>query len=195
ARPGFRPVCFYSPYEAAVHAVLAQRISIAQAARLRVRLIELAGERVEVDGASIGVVPSPRRLLALRAVPRVSAEKLLRPPGVREPAGAGPLAAERLRALEREQALRELSAPRGIGSGSASHVLMRGAGPADTLPDAEPRVAAAAALAYGARGPLSAHQLTELAESWRPFRMWVSVLLVSAYGFAPAARRLTGRRG
>jgi hypothetical protein len=45
--PGLRPCGFHSPYEAAAWAVLAQRLRIAQAARLRAELIARHGE----DGA------------------------------------------------------------------------------------------------------------------------------------------------
>ena len=53
--PGLRPCGFHSPYEAAAWAVLAQRLRIAQAARLRAELTARYGE----DGA----FPAPPTLL------------------------------------------------------------------------------------------------------------------------------------
>ena len=47
-----RPVCFYSAYEAATSFVIGQRISMAQTRRIKERLAEEAGDRIdiEVDG-------------------------------------------------------------------------------------------------------------------------------------------------
>src|ERR1700683_1642388 len=56
--PGLRPCGFHSPYEAAAWSVLAQRLRIAQAARLRAELIARHGE----DGA----FPPPRTLARAR---------------------------------------------------------------------------------------------------------------------------------
>jgi DNA-3-methyladenine glycosylase II len=42
---------------------------------------------------------------------------------------------------------------------------------------AAPRLARAAALAYGLDAPLSAEELARRGEAWRPYRSWVSVLL------------------
>ena len=42
--PGLRPCGFHSPYEAAAWSVLAQRLRISQAARLRAELIARYGE-------------------------------------------------------------------------------------------------------------------------------------------------------
>ena len=55
--PGLRPCGFHSPYEAAAWSVLAQRLRIAQAARLRAELIARHGQ----DGA----FPPPRTLAGL----------------------------------------------------------------------------------------------------------------------------------
>ena len=46
----------------------------------------------------------------------------------------------------------------------------------DALPSAEPRVLHGFAEAYGTEVP-SYEAFTKLANGWRPFRMWVSVLL------------------
>ena len=54
---------------------------------------------------------------------------------------------------------------------------MRGAGEPDYLATAEPRMAHAAALAYGLDAPLAADELARRGEAWRPYRSWVGVLL------------------
>ena len=70
---------------------------------------------------------------------------------------------------------------RGIGPWAASHVYYRGAAPMDGLPAVEPRVLHGLAHAAGVDTP-SAEQFAAIAESWRPFRMWVCVLLARHLG-------------
>jgi 3-methyladenine DNA glycosylase/8-oxoguanine DNA glycosylase len=93
----------------------------------------------------------------------------------------GLLDAERLRAMDEDAALAELQSLRGIGPWSAGHILYRGAGPRDALPASEPRVLHAVAQAYGIPVP-GLVTYRRLAESWRPFRMWVCVLLMRHLG-------------
>jgi DNA-3-methyladenine glycosylase II len=124
----------------------------------------------------------------------IPAEHLLRLKGVAAAALDGRLDAERIRGLPIGQALAELERLRGIGRWSAQHVVMRGSGLADAMPSAEPRVAAAAAIAYDARAPMDAAAMVALADGWRPYRMWVSVLLVATHGFSAEARALAPRR-
>jgi DNA-3-methyladenine glycosylase II len=92
--PGLRPCGFHSPYEAAAWAVLAQRVRIVQAARLRAELIAGHGE----DGA----FPSPRVLRRLDLdLPGRKSEYLR---AVAEAALDGLLDGAALRALDPEQA-------------------------------------------------------------------------------------------
>jgi len=62
-------------------------------------------------------------------------------------------------------------------------VVVRSSGNPDTLP-AEVRTLAAVQHFYGLDEPPSDERLVELAEPWRPFRTWASVLLRSAGGRA-----------
>ena len=107
---------------------------------------------------------------------------------------------------ERE-ALVELQALRGVGPWAASHIYHRGAAPPDALPVAEPRVLHGFADAYGLDAP-SFEAFERAAERWRPFRMWVSILLARhlariggwhAPGLgrdrAAAGRRIAAKRG
>jgi DNA-3-methyladenine glycosylase II len=193
ARPGFRPVCFFSPFEAAVQAILGQRIPIAHAARLRARIAESLGERVTVDDETMAVLPHPEHLARTRSIAGVPIEKVARLRAVAEAAAAGHLDAERLRAMPIDDALAELRTIRGVGSWSAQHILVRGSGLADALPTAEPRVRAAAAVAYRRPELVDERLFTAVASGWRPYRTWVSVLLVAAHGFDKADARAPRR--
>jgi hypothetical protein len=69
------------------------------------------------------------------------------------------------------------SLPSGIGPWAASHIYFRGAAPLDELPTSEPRVLHGLASAYRLEAPSEA-VFRRIATGWRPFRMWVCVLLM-----------------
>jgi DNA-3-methyladenine glycosylase II len=186
---GFRPPCFPSPYEAAVWGVLAQRTPMAVAAGLKRRLAEATGACVEAFGQSFHPSPPPEPLLAITSFAGISAEKLARLHAVARAALDGKLNAGRLRAMERERALSDLCTIRGVGAWTAQHILLRGAGEVDVLAVHEPRVLEGARRAYGRE--LTPDALAAIAVGWRPYRTWVSVLLVMSLrgSRVPAERR------
>ena len=100
----------------------------------------------------------------------------------------GELDRERLLAMPYEQARATLRAIRGVGDWTADAILIRGCGPTDLLPLREPTVHESVALAYGIGHLPSDAEVIAIAESWRPFRTWVSVLLVSELFSRPADR-------
>jgi len=186
-RPGFRPPLFASAYEAAVWAILVQRISMRAAAATKRNLSERTGSCVEGFGREFFPAPAPRRLLELKQFESVSAEKLARLHGVARAALDGKLDVDRLREMPEKQALQELESLRGIGAWSARHILYRGCGPTDALPISEPRLLRAISRAYGVRATPA--RAIEIAEQWRPFRMWISVLLVASFWSAHRKRK------
>lgn len=194
---GSRAVCFPSPYEAALWGILAQRVSMTQASRVKEKLAREHGAVLTAGGAEVIVPPAPQALLAIDAIAGVPDEKLHRLRGIAEAALAGQLDAERLRAMPEESALAELGSLRGVGAWTAAHILYRGAGLADALPAGEPRVLRAVKQAYALARVPSAARFAEIAEAWRPYRMWVAILLVrSIAGTASwSARGDSARRG
>lgn len=179
AQPGFRPVCFPSPYEAAIWGVLAQRITMPVAAAVKRRLAVATGTVTEGFGRTSHPSPAPEKLLALESFPGLPAEKLARLHAVALAALDGRLDATRLRSLPREEAVDGLRTIRGIGPWTAEHVVVRGCGSVDELPTAEPRVVRAIAEAYGLEAVPTPAEALAIAEAWRPFRTWFAVLLVS----------------
>lgn len=167
---GFFTAGFPSPYEAAMGGILSQRSSVAQAARTRRQLSAAHGHSV----GGLSVVPSPHRLLEVKAFPGISARKLGVLHGVARAALEGKLDATRLRAMPVSRALEELERLDGVGPWTASHMLLRGASVQDALPTAEPRVLRAFERAYGR----SERDFAACAEAWRPLRMWAAILLV-----------------
>lgn len=195
--PGFFTAAKASPYDAATWSIIAARIGIAQASRVKRALTAAHGD----DVFGMRAFPHPEKLLALESFPGLSAEKLVRLRGIAEAALAGELDADRLAAIGEERALAQLQTLRGIGPWGAAHIYFRAVAPVDALPHGEPRVLHAVAQAYDLPGVTQA-DFARIAEAWRPFRMWTAVLLMRAFaqtpGWATAPRdgasRSSGKR-
>jgi DNA-3-methyladenine glycosylase II len=163
---GLRPVCFASPYEAAVWAIVSQRLQTAQASRIVARI---AAERgAEIDGHH--VFPSPRELLAVDEVRGLSRIKIDRLHAVAAAALDGELDASRLRALGDERGPASLRAIPGVGPFWSNGIYLRACGIADVFPD-EPKSVAALSALFPGEDP------RRVAERFRPWRMWICFLL------------------
>ena len=171
-----RPVCFYSAYEAATSFVIGQRISMRQSARIKKWLGEELGDRPTVDGHELVAFPRPERLLEIAAIPGVNEKKVGWLHGIARAALDGRLATDALAAMERDHALATLRELPGVGEFTAEAVWLRGCGVVDELPSSEPVSLRAAEQLYERKG-LSRSDFEELAEAWRPFRTWATVLL------------------
>ncbi len=160
--PGLRPCGFHSPYEAAAWSVLSQRIRIVQAARLRDDLVRRHGD----DGA----FPAPQVLRGVDLdLPGRKAEYLR---AVADAALGGRLDGAALRSVDPDQAVRVVQEVKGLGPFAAELVVVRGANAPDALPRHERRLDAEVGERYG-----PAHTLSEVSETWRPFRTWAAVHL------------------
>jgi 3-methyladenine DNA glycosylase/8-oxoguanine DNA glycosylase len=200
--PGLRPVCFFSPYEAACWAVLAQRTSMVAAAGLKELIAQRHGSRHRVAGVDVSAFPGPATLRAVAGdlpVPEVKRQRLR---ALAEAALAGRLDGARLRALPADAALAEVQQLPGLGPFSAELVVVRGAGAPDVFPVSEPRLHDAMAALYGLTAPTTA-QLAAVAGRWAPYRSWVSVLIRAdrerravsvAHPVGPPARHARARR-
>ena len=189
--PGLRPVSFSSPFEAGAWFVISQRIRAAQGVALKARISEELGERVAICGEERIAFPAPGVVAELEALAGLPERKLATLRALAHAAMEGALHGERLRALGGEAAVEELQRLPGVGPFTAQGIVVRGAGEPDYLATAEPRMAHAAALAYGADAPLAADELARRGEAWRPYRSWVSVLL--RLGLEDASQGSRGR--
>jgi DNA-3-methyladenine glycosylase II len=176
-----RPVCFYSAYEAATSFVIGQRISMAQGARVKRWLGEQLGDRPTVDGHEFAAFPRPERLLEARVVPGLNEKKVGWLHGLARAALDGRLATDQLAALPRDEALASLRALNGVGEFTAEAVWLRGCGVVDALPSSEEASLQAARDMY-AQPEMTRDGLMAVAEQWRPFRMWATVLLRMGWG-------------
>jgi DNA-3-methyladenine glycosylase II len=177
---GRRPVCFGTPFEAAVWAVLSQRVSMAQAGRVKHALAAELGTLMEIGGEEVTAFPGPAALASLESFSGVWNSKLERIRALAAAATAGDLDPGMLRGLGLDEALTHLQSLPGIGPFGAMLVLARGAGHPDVPPPTLRRFRAAVAAAYGLEEEPDDARIAELSETWRPYRSWVTWLLRSS---------------
>jgi DNA-3-methyladenine glycosylase II len=188
AAPGLRPPLFYSPYEAAVWGVLASRRPAAQMAEVRRRLSEQYGAVFDLAGRRTAALPTPRQLLAVPAFPGLTTQKVDWMHGVARAALAGALDVAAIQGTDPDSAMARLREIKGIGAFYSSLIVIRAAGLADVLPVAEPRLRALVTDLYGLPGPPTNEDFRALAEPWRPYRTWASVLIRAAAHRLPPAQ-------
>ena len=172
--PGLRPVAFHSPYEAACFCIIGHRIRMAQAATIKRNLAIEFGSPVDVHGVVLPSFPPPAVLRSVPRIPMVSERKSDRLKAIAEAAEAGRLDAAELRSMSLPEALAQLRTLPGIGEFSSELVLLRGAAHSDGFPDAETRLHEEMRRTYPAT---TKAELREVADEWRPFRTWASLLL------------------
>ena len=118
---GLRPPLFYSPYEAAVWAIISARRSHQQAARIRDRVAETYGRSFDLAGSALAALPLPERLLEVDEISGLPVDRIPRLHAVARAALAGDLDVARLRELGPQQAMVDVQRLPGIGP------LLRGA--------------------------------------------------------------------
>jgi DNA-3-methyladenine glycosylase II len=176
-RPGFRPVAFCSPYEAAAWAIISQRVHMEQAARVKVDIVLQLGHAVTVAGQQLYAFPSPARLRRLESFPGLAQRKVNWLQALAEAALDGQLRAGDLRSAPTDDALASLQRLPGIGPFGAELVLARGAAHPDVLAVNERRLRLVVQHAYNLRTLPGDEQLAVVADAWRPYRTWVTALL------------------
>jgi len=184
--PGFRPVNWSDAYEAAAWCVMSSRISMRQAQAIKDRMCRELGHEVDVHGNRLWAFPEPSRLAGLAAFKGLFGRKVEYLNRLGRSALAGELDTEALRALPRDESLERLERLAGIGGFGSQLVRLRALSAVDELPTREPRLMGAIRTEYGLDAEPDLDQLEKLAESWRPYRMWVAVCL---------RRTLTGGAG
>ena len=134
------------------------------------------GETIEVAGERFFAFPSPEKLQTLTAYPGLNETKISRLQAVARAALDGLLDRAYLRSLDDDVALAKLEALPGIGPFFSQGILYRGAGKKDGLTH-DDMTYQVIRRAYGEGDDTSQEALLSLTEPWRPYRMWVNVLL------------------
>lgn len=177
AAPGFRPSNFYSPYEAAVWAVLSARRARAQGIALRRRLSERHGAIFEVAGRSEAALPLPEQLLGIDALPGLPAERIPRLHAIARAALDGALDVPRLAAMPPAEAMLDVQRLPGIGPFYSALIVIRSCGLTDVLSTQEDHTRTAVQALYRLDHTPGDAELERIAEAWRPFRTWAAVAL------------------
>lgn len=175
-----RPVCDFSPYEAAVARVLGQRSSIAQQRRTRREMARLHGGVYPAGDVEVHAFPGPQALLAIPSFRAVSDEKMARLHAIAQATLDGVIDRDRLRSLPLAGAVSSLREIRGVGDWTAQGIVLRGCGIVDEVPD-DATTRHAVQTVYGLGSPPGQDEVLRIAEAWRPFRMWAVVLLHVAH--------------
>lgn len=194
-RNWLRPVLFHSAYEAACSFIIGHRISIAQGRIIRTRIAEQHGEAIPVAEEVFHAFPAPAVLAGLTEIAGVSAEKLERLHGAARAALAGQLDRNHLRGMPVDEAVEQVRQLRGIGAFFAQGIVLRGAGTIDEVPGDDFTVAGIQRF-YELAAPPDRTRLLEIADAWRPYRTWCSVLVHAserrAQGQGPGGTRPRG---
>ena len=177
AAPGFRPSNFYSPYEAAVWALLSARRARRQGIALRRRLSEEHGAVFEVAGRSEAALPLPEQLLRLDGFPGLPADRIPRLHAIAHAALEGQLDVHRLAGMGAEEAMLDVQRLPGIGPFYSALIVIRACGLTDVLSTQEDHTRAAVQALYCLDHAPGDAELQQIAEAWRPFRTWAAVSL------------------
>jgi len=148
-----------------------------QAQGVKDRMSRELGHEVDVHGHRLWVFPGPSRLIELEGFRGLFGRKIEYLNLLGRAALAGDLDTEMLRALPRDESLNQLKKLSGIGEFGSQLIRLRALSAVDELPTNEPRLAVAIRDAYGLAEEPDLAKLEQLAESWRPYRMWVCVCL------------------
>ncbi len=170
-----RPSLFHSPYEAAAHFIIGHRISMVQGRKIRENMAKDLGQKFTIEGHDYYCFPRPQELLKLSEYPGLSQTKIERLHAVADAALEGWLTRAELNKLSEQEVLTKLERLPGVGPFFSQGILNRGVGGADGFTH-DDLTYHAIALRYGLGKDPSKDQVLEIAEKWRPYRMWAVVL-------------------
>jgi DNA-3-methyladenine glycosylase II len=147
---------------------------------VRALLSEAHGRTFDLAGQRLAAFPTPSQLLRVASFPGLPPEKIERLHGVARAALEGRLDVSALTDLGPDAAQAELQTIKGIGPFYSALIVIRGTGFTDVLPVSEPRALDLVAHLYGLPQPPTEAEFRALAEPWRPFRTWATVLIRAA---------------
>jgi DNA-3-methyladenine glycosylase II len=179
---GFRPVNWSNAYEATAWCLISSRITMRQGQGIKDRMSRELGREVDVHGQALWVFPEPSRLIELKTFAGLFGRKVEYLNALGQAALVGDLDTEMLRAMTREESLAKLQELKGIGEFGSQLVRLRALSAVDELPTKEPRLFGAIRSEYGLAQEPDLAKVEELAEVWRPYRMWMCVCLRRSLG-------------
>ncbi len=174
-QPLLRPVLVADPFEALLWAVLGQQINVTFARTLKLRLVDLVGRTLEVDGASARMMPLAEDVAllepdALRAI-QFSRQKIDYVLTLSQAVATGELDLAAVAQMPPEDAIATLTARRGVGRWTAEYMLMRAFGHPDALPAGDVSLQLLIGTALLGRRATEA-ELRQATAHWSPWRGW-----------------------
>ena len=178
---GLKPMRPVSLFEMAVIAVTEQQISLAAAYRIRERLIQKYGEPVE----DLRVFPEPQTLAGASLEDLRSCGLSLRKSEyIRDLAAriaGGDLDLDSLKTMDTGQARETIMKWRGFGRWSADYILIRGLARPDCVPVDDLGIRDVVGHNLGEGRRISAPEVAEMLEPFRPYRGLVAFYLLANY--------------
>jgi DNA-3-methyladenine glycosylase II len=175
---GARAPLMPSPFECLVWAILGQQITVAFAYKMKRAIVERYGDALEYDGRTYWLFPEAARLA--EADPAELRELQFSRQKSDYVRSLTALVAEdrvdwtEIAALPSDEAIKRLTALRGVGRWTAEYVLMRGLGHADVIPAADVGLQSAIGRAYGLGHKATEAEVRTLAERWVPHRSYAA---------------------
>ena len=180
---GYHPVKFQSPFEAAVWAILSQRNRSTTARNMFRSLVRRFGHQVELAGVTCQAFPEPQDIAGCSEGDLAFvANNLRRGEFLLEAARAFALVPpDFLTTAEYAEVDDWLQGITGIGPWSASFVLLRGLGRAETIPLPDQTFLEAASRVYGAGFTLEIPEVLRIAQTYYPWQgYWAHYLRIGA---------------
>lgn len=169
-------------FEALIFAVLGQQISASVARMMRMRLVQSYGAQMPFDGEIYHAFPRPEAILE-SSPDELRSLKLTQ----RKAEYIHGIAAATLKPdwpdpdeLPDAEIVRRLTALRGIGHWTAQWALLRGLARPDALPLGDLALRRAVSRLWRHGEPVTDAQVSELAETWRPWRSYATAYLFAA---------------
>lgn len=135
---GVRPPRYSSLWEACVHAIVFQQISIHAASAIMSRFVHALGTRVESDGVAVMAFPTTHAVLTaseeVLTAAGLSTNKRMHLRSVADAIESGDISDDEIEKLSTSKASEKLVSIRGVGPWSAAVVLLRGFGRLDIFP-------------------------------------------------------------
>ena len=125
-------------------------------------------------------MPTPEQLLGVQEFPGLTPEKITRLHSIAHKALSGTLDIERLRHIGPDATTDDMQRLKGIGPFYASLITIRAVGFTDVPPADEPMLRDLVTQLYHLPEPCTRERFLEIAEAWRPYRTWASVLIRAA---------------
>ena len=171
---GARSPLMPSPFECLVWAILGQQITVAFAYKMKRALVERYGDALEHAGRTYRLFPEAAALAEadpadLRAL-QFSRQKSDYVRNLAALVAEDRIDWAEIAALPSDEAIKRLTALRGVGRWTAEYVLMRGLGHPDVIPAADVGLQAAIGRAYSLGRKATESEVRALAERWRPRR-------------------------